>query len=248
MQKLALKIFGPFLTVLFSDSASFDRYIWLKKKFKKGKLRALDAGCGSGALSFYAAKCGNEVVGISVDKRNNAVARARTNILGLKQIIFLDEDLRKLDQISAKIGTFDQIICFETIEHILNDRKLVKDFFSLLNPGGKLILTTPYKHYRHFPGDYITEVEDGSHVRWGYEFGEMRDILEENKFVLESEEYLVGFISQIICRITKKLDAIYPHFGWFVTLLLRPLTIFDWPLTKIFRYPYWVIAVVARKK
>jgi 2-polyprenyl-3-methyl-5-hydroxy-6-metoxy-1,4-benzoquinol methylase len=39
-------------------------------------------------------------------------------------------------------------LCFENIEHILNDSKLMVDMGRCLKPGGTLLLTTPYVHYK----------------------------------------------------------------------------------------------------
>jgi len=112
-----------FLTSLFDFSCSvFGLGRRYRKRIVKSldlpnkKIKVLDAGCGSGALTIYAAKRGNNAVGISFDKRNNDVAKERASLLGISTASFITYDLRKLDELSSKLGKFDQIICFETIE------------------------------------------------------------------------------------------------------------------------------------
>lgn len=43
----------------------------------------------------------------------------------------------------ADCGRYDLICCFEGLEHIGNPLLLLRDFYSRLNPGGLLIVTTP---------------------------------------------------------------------------------------------------------
>lgn len=246
LEKLILKLFGYYPLIFINDPASFDRWWWLRSVLRRGNIRTLDAGCGSGGFTIYAAKKGNSATGISFDERNNAVAKRRADSLNL-DINFVTADLRALDTFGKNFGFFDQIICFETIEHILNDRKLIRDFHDLLNPGGRLLIATPYKHYRHFPGDYVSEVEDGGHVRWGYTFEEMRSLLVSAGFSVKKEEYVTGFISQYLCRLMKVFDHIFPHLGWLVTFPLRFFQIFDRPISSLLRYPYLSICVAAER-
>ena len=242
------KIFGVFPLMLAGDSAVWDRWIWLCGNIKKEGVRTLDAGCGSGAFTLYSAKKDNDSVGISFDERNNKVARERAKVLRLKNVKFIQGDLRKLGDIK-EIGKFDQIICFETIEHIRDDKKLLKDFFSILYPDGVLLLTAPYKFYKHLPGDNISDIEDGGHVRWGYTHEEMKNLLNEVGFEVCKMEYVTGMISQNIIRVERMLSKIFPYrLAWIIVFPFRFLVLFDFLLTKIFRYPYLSIAVVAEKK
>jgi SAM-dependent methyltransferase len=41
---------------------------------------------------------------------------------------------------------FDTVICFQVIEHITEDGKLLDEIFRVLKPGGKLLLTTPNRY------------------------------------------------------------------------------------------------------
>ena len=251
MTNVLVKLIGYPATILHGDAAVFDRYKWLKKHLKSGPLRTLDAGCGSGAFTMYAAKIGNEAIGISFDKGNNEKAVKRARILNISNVSFIDGDLRKLDEISESLGKFDQIICFETIEHILDDKKLIKYFFSLLNPRGKLLLTTPYKFYKSLYGDdkdKISTFEDGGHVRYGYTHKEMSDSLEKSGFEIEAKEYITGFLSQQLINLQRILAEINSKLAWIIVFPLRIFQFFDPLISKIINYPYLSIGVVAVKK
>ncbi len=111
MTNTLVKITGWPATILHGDPSVFDRWRWIRRQLLHGSVRTLDAGCGSGAFTMYAARCGNEAVGISFDDRNNLIATERSRLLGLTNIRFITADLRKLDEISENLGKFDQIIC-----------------------------------------------------------------------------------------------------------------------------------------
>lgn len=248
-----VKLIGYPATILHGDTAVFDRWMWLRRNLTPGSLRALDAGCGSGAFTMYAAKVGNNAVGISFDERNNKAAEDRANILKIKNISFINGDLRKLDEIKKDIGLFDQIICFETIEHILNDQKLVRDFSDILKPGGKLLITAPYKYYyKHLLRDDKTPLsvcEDGGHVRWGYTHEELENILNNANLVMDKKEYISGIISQLLVVLYRFLQAKMNYkIAWLIVFLLRIFVVFDPFITKLFRFSYLSVGVVGIKK
>ena len=251
MNDILVRLIGYPATVLHGDAAVFNRWRWLKKHLLPGARRTFDAGCGSGAFTMYAAKIGNQAVGISYDEKNNQKATERANILGLNNIKFITVDLRELDKISVSLGMFDQIICFETIEHILDDRKLIENFSKLLKPGGKLLLTAPYKYYKHLYGDDETKLstwEDGGHVRWGYTHKEMSNLLSEFGFKIEEVGYITGWISQKLINFQRRLSKINSKMAWLIIFPLRIFQFFDPLLAKITKYPFLSIGVVAVKK
>jgi len=242
-----VKLFGWKATVFHGDPAGFDRWRWLVRHLQPGPLRTLDAGCGSGAFTLYAAKIGNEALGLSFDQRNTEVARTRANILGVFNARFLQVDLRDLSQVSEDLGLFDQIICFETIEHIMDDHRLMADLSSLLKPGGRLLLTTPYKHYRHLFGDKLSVSEDGGHVRWGYTHEEIRRLFDQYGLEVQVEGYISGFVSQQITNLQRILSRLQGKLAWAFTFPLRVFQWVDRPLTRVLGYPHLSIGVVGVK-
>ena len=199
---------------------------------------------------MYAAKNGNETTGISFDDRNNKVATVRAEILNLKNIKFIKADLRKLDEVFKEKEIFDQIICFETIEHILNDKKLIKDLFVLLKFGGRLLLTTPYKNYINLYKDRISEVEDGGHMRKGYTFEELGKLTGEFGFKIELREYITGLISQQLINFLRIVGEVNPILGKICGVIFIPLRLiqfFDPLFTRLINYPFLSVAIVAKK-
>lgn len=197
---------------------------------------------------MYAARIGNESVGISLDQTKNQKAKAYASLLRMPNVQFITADLRNLDKLGNGLGRFDQIICFETIEHIRNDKKLMTDLSLLLKPGGRLLLTTPFRNYKRLLGDKLSEHEDGGHVRWGYTHAEMRELFEKCALNVAAEEYISGFVSQQLTNFIRLLSAANPRIAWIVTLPLRILQILDSPLTRLIRYPYLSIGIVGVKR
>ncbi len=243
-----IKLLGVRATALTGDPSMFDRWRFLQRHLQPGAWRTLDAGSGSGASILYAGKIGNSGVGISFDEESNKKGHMRAELLQINNIKFITADLRELDKYSEKLGLFDQIICFETIEHIFNDAKLIKDLAALLKPGGRILLTTPYKYYRPLIGDKISPCEDGGHVRWGYTHQEIRELFAKYGLKVTVEEFISGFISQKITNVIRLLNTHLKNLiTWVLVFPFRFLVVFDDPLTKLIKYPYLTIGVVATK-
>ena len=248
MRNTLVRMLGWRATILQGDPSVIDRWRWLKRHLKPGPLRTLDAGCGSGAYTLYAAKLGNEAVGVSFDPAQIERARGRATLLGLDNVSFRQGDLRRLDEDAGSLGTFDQIIVFETIEHIKNDQKLVNDLAAVLKPGGAILLTAPYTHHRPLWGETVSETEDGGHVRWGYTHDDVRGLFEAAGLEVAAEEYVSGLVSQKLASLQFGLTRVHPRGAWGVTLPLRLLHPLDGPLTRLTGYPHLSVGVVGRKR
>ena len=248
MENLVVRRVGWKALLFYSDPTVFDRWKWLQHHLLPGPLRTLDAGCGSGTFTIYASKIGNQSIGLSFDEYYNTKARVRAQILGVNNIEFIQADLRELHLLSHRLGLFDQIICFETIEHILDDKKLIRDLSNLLKPGGKLLLSTPFKHYKYLLGDKISEVEDGGHVRWGYTHEELRDMFNECGLDVCVQEYISGYISQQLTNLMRIIGKVNKILARIIVFPLRLFQVFDRPVTKILQYPFHCVGVVGVKR
>jgi 2-polyprenyl-3-methyl-5-hydroxy-6-metoxy-1,4-benzoquinol methylase len=205
-------------------------------------------GCGSGAFTLYASRIGNSSLGVSYDEENNRKARARAELLHLRNIEFITLDVAFLRSLVTRTGKFDQVICFETIEHIKEDKKLVSDLAFALKPGGRLLLTTPFKYHRGLLGDRVSETQDGGHVRRGYTAQEMKALFEENGLRVVTQEYVSGFVSQQLTNAMGLLSRASAMAAWAATFPLRIFQVLDPMLTKLIGYPYFCIAVVGVKQ
>jgi 2-polyprenyl-3-methyl-5-hydroxy-6-metoxy-1,4-benzoquinol methylase len=248
MNDLLVRLVGWRALTFQGDPLVGDRWRWLKKHLNDGPGRALDAGCGNGAFSFFAVRRGNTVLGLTFSDGELQKDIRRAALLGMShQVEFRRFDLRQLDQAADRMGLFDQIICLEVIEHVLNDRKFVRDLAALLAPGGRLLLSTPYEHYRRLYGETLSATEDGGHVRWGYTHETLRALFTAAGLTVEGEEYLGGLFSQKITSLMRRLERLNGRLAWAATLPFRPLVKLDSLMTRLVRYPWMTVGVVGRK-
>lgn len=240
-----VRVLGRPATIINGDPCVFDRWLWVRRRLRNGPLRTLDAGSGSGAFTPYAAKLGNEALGISFDERNNAVAVERARILGLPAK-FLQGGLRKLDSLGADLGDFDQILCLETIEHIADDQKLVIDLARCLRPDGQP-LDHPVQASRANGGRPNLGGRRWCHVRWGYTHDELAELFARAGLEVAARDFVNGWTSQTTTNLLRRLARANGKLAWLLTLPLRPLRLVDAPLTTLLGRPLVCVATVGVK-
>jgi SAM-dependent methyltransferase len=240
---LLVRSFGWRAHVAFGDPPQSDRWRWLASHLQHGPLQTLDAGSGSGAIAIYAAAIGNRVLGVSDNDVQNESARRRAKLLGLPAE-FETADLRE----ALSVGTFDQIICFEVIEHLVDDKRVLRRLTEHLRPGGRLFLTAPFRYYQPLYGDGLSDVEDGGHVRWGYTERDFRLLADACRLDVQSVDYLSGWLSQKITNAMRRGDQVLPReVTWALLLPLRALMPLDRPLTRHLGWPYMSLAMIAQR-
>ncbi len=250
MLNIMLRVFGWRLLLVTGDPCVLDRWLWLRSRLRRGSLRTFDAGSGNGAFSIFAASVGNQVVAASFSQDEQSSARGRANILGVAGIDFRVIDLRELDAHRNALSTFDQIVCLETIEHVGDDEGLVKSLAAMLNPGGRILLSTPFDRHRPLYTEELqpSPVEDGSHVRYGYSRERLRQIATEAGLEVKEEGFVSGVVSQKLTDLMRRLSERVGLFGaWVIVLPLRGLVVLDAPLSRLLRYPYLSLALCAVK-
>ncbi|ABW25425.1 methyltransferase [Acaryochloris marina MBIC11017] len=230
-----------------------DRWRWLKSHLPESRNdeKLIDIGCGNGAFSIGAARRGFTTLGLSWDERNQTTADLRAKICDVSSAKFEVQDVRHLDTRKDLIGIFDYAICFENVEHIIDDKKLLRDISNCLKPGGRLLLTTPYLHYLPITsGDMgpFSTIEDGGHVRRGYTEAMLDELCQQAGLVLEKTSFCSGFTSQKITYLLRLLSRINPMLAWILVLPLRLLPQYiDWLVTPLIRWPYFSICIEAYK-
>lgn len=175
------------------------------KYFRFGDIETLDVGCGNGAFSFAAYRLGNKVLGIDFNKEKLRRTKEFRDYIGIDDArcefkVWSVYDLLSLNE------KFDQIICFETLEHIKDDLKVIDIFAKILKPGGLLHLCTPYANRKPYYGEIISEKEDGNHIRLGYTFEQFEEMLKNAGFEIVLKDWAVGLISQKLINLMNRID------------------------------------------
>lgn len=221
-------IFGFPATLIHGDTLVLDRWRWLKARLPataNGE-RLLDVGCGTGAFTIGAALRGYSALGLSWNDRNQRTAQQRAALCGAASAAFDVRDVRALDERDDLHEAFDVVVCLECIEHILDDRKLMRDMARCLKPGGRLLLTTPYFFYPPITSACLgpfQKIENGGHVRRGYGTAMLEELCDHAGLVAERITYCSGFFSQKVTGLLRRLSRVHPLFGWAITLPLRML-------------------------
>ncbi len=157
----------------------------LRRYWRQGPRDVLDAGSGNGYLSWLAYQSGARVVALNFDQQQ--VAKANAFLVGYRKadparLRFEQGNLYALGQETRK---FDEIICFEVLEHLNRDGEVLREFFRLLRPGGVLHLCCPNRLHPRHQAELLDTAETGGHVRPGYTLQEYQALLEPLGFVIE---------------------------------------------------------------
>ncbi len=170
------------------------------KYFDSGDILTLDAGCGNGAFSFAAYKKGNHVIGVDFDPAKLKKCEEFRDYLKIdpKRCEFKVFNIYKLKELSKE---FDQIICFETLEHLKNDKEIISEFSQILKRGGTLHISVPNSERKLYYGEKLSQEEDGGHMRLGYNHAELEKILKEFGFEVIGKDGAVGFWGKILLNI-----------------------------------------------
>ncbi len=129
--------------------------------------RVLELGSGRGHLSAAIAATGATVLGLELNERKVAEARAH-----YPEIEFRRGDIL---EVTPGLGTFDTVVIAEVLEHVPAEvgHRMTDIAWSCVAPGGRLVVSTPYEdmvpHANH-----VTEFTASTLQRNLSAYGEVR--------------------------------------------------------------------------
>lgn len=190
--------------------------------WKTGPRDVLDAGSGNGYFSWLAYQSGASVVAMNVEA--SQVEKAKEFLLGYRKA---DPNRLRFEQcnlydLSRETRTFDEIICYETLEHICHDDAVVKELYRILRPGGVLHICSPYRLHPRHQAEVLDPNETGGHVRPGYTEEDCRALLDPVGFQIER---VVGIGPKSVYVADKILRAIRNRVSDMLALPLLPLAL-----------------------
>jgi 2-polyprenyl-3-methyl-5-hydroxy-6-metoxy-1,4-benzoquinol methylase len=125
-------------------------HMMARKLIPEGSLngqQVLEIGCGPGQFALWLAQQGGEV--IAGDFSGEACRIAR-EIAGDRA------DVRRLDaqNLVEPLGRdrFDLVVCLETLEHVPDHDRALREIVAVTKPGGRIVVSTP--NYLGFMGLY----------------------------------------------------------------------------------------------
>jgi 2-polyprenyl-3-methyl-5-hydroxy-6-metoxy-1,4-benzoquinol methylase len=176
-----------------------ERDFWSNVKTKlildmiEGK-NILDVGCGACTLSKILLEKSYNVTVIDSDEKAVEIAKKK----GLRGF--------KADIADWKTNTkFDCVIASDVLEHIDDDKRVIKKIYAILKPGGCLIINVP--SYKFLFGKH--DINLGHKRR--YSDGELKAKLEESGFEIESQRHWNLLALPMTILVTRIFQKDYPH-------------------------------------
>ncbi|MDM8521736.1 class I SAM-dependent methyltransferase [Desulfococcaceae bacterium HSG8] len=157
--------------------------------------RILDAGSGSGVFSFELGRRFPEADVLGIDPLKKAV-NSCTHIadkIRAANVSFRQISVEQLPEQNA----FDLILCVDILEHIEDDLAALKSLYGTLESGGILVLHVPslYRRYPIWKKSLNFDVE--THVRTGYEPGEIQEKVRQVGFSIRESGFTYGFFETL---------------------------------------------------
>ena len=198
----------------------------LRRFWRTGARDLLDAGSGNGYFSWLAYRSGARVVALNLEPTQ--VEQARDYLIGHRRADprRLRFETANLYALSREQRRFDEIICYEVLEHLDHDDEVVAQFYRILRPGGVLHVCCPNaRHPRHL-AEVLDPHEAGGHVRPGYTAERYRALLEPAGFAIRD---MVGIGPVGLYYADSLLRAVRNRLGDVFALPLLPLALpFVW--------------------
>ncbi|MDQ0340169.1 2-polyprenyl-3-methyl-5-hydroxy-6-metoxy-1,4-benzoquinol methylase [Caldalkalibacillus uzonensis] len=153
--------------------------------------RVLDIACGSGYGAFMMAKVRRksikELVAVDYDHQTieYALKQYHHPLINYRQEDALDPAL------PDKLGLFDTIISFETLEHLPDDRQFMHQLYHMLKPGGTLVLSTPFGQGRGKPCRtpfHVHQLTQGEFIELFTPFADVQYYLQTGVAIERAEE------------------------------------------------------------
>ena len=194
--------------------------------WETGPRDVLDAGSGNGYFAWLAYKSGGRVVAMNFEA--GQVQKAKQFLIDYRKAdpARLQFEQFNLYDLTKETRTFDEIICFEVLEHLRGDSSIVKEFYRILRPGGVLHVCSPHRMHPRHQSEVLDTNEKGGHVRAGYTEGDYRKLLEPVGFSIEN---VVGIGPRSVYLADKILRFIRNRVGDVPALPLLPLALpFVW--------------------
>lgn len=147
----------------------FFAYEQVKAKLDKNSV-ILDLGCGVGYGTYLLSQVAKNVIGIDISEEAIHYANENYGALNCQFMVYDGMHTNYYND------SFDVIVSFQVIEHVVNDIQFVSEAYRLLKPGGSFFLTTPNKIFRLFP---LQKPWNKFHIREYYPY-ELNELLSKS--------------------------------------------------------------------
>jgi 2-polyprenyl-3-methyl-5-hydroxy-6-metoxy-1,4-benzoquinol methylase len=147
----------------------------------RGKTIA-DIGCGAGSFIDHISGIAEKVIAVEPTEMYQNSLRKR----GYEVYSYTNEAN------AVRPGTIDYAVAFQVIEHVQDPRTFLAEIFTLLKPGGTLLIATPNKNdimLKLLPNEFPSFFYRIVH-RWYFDRNSLSRTAVEAGFTIEKEKYL----------------------------------------------------------
>jgi 2-polyprenyl-3-methyl-5-hydroxy-6-metoxy-1,4-benzoquinol methylase len=227
--------FYKLLDILLLRTWHVKKEIRIWGKTHKGKQQILDAGSGFGQYSFFLSGKNKDwsVEAVDVKVEQIADCTAFFSRIGRVNVRFGLADLTIYD----RPGTFDLILSVDVMEHIEEDEKVFRNFYSSLAPQGTLLISTPSDQGGsdvHDHGKETSFIEE--HVRDGYNINEIQEKLKKAGFSKTQAHYTYGKPGQIGWRLSMKYPILMLNTSKLFFIILPLYYLVTFPFALLFNW------------
>ena len=190
----------------------------------RGDERALDVGCGTGALAYALAPLVGEVVGLDASEEHLEAARKHAP----PGCTFVAGDAEALP---FPYGDFDLVGCLRVLHHVRRPELVVSEIARVTRPGGTILLADQLGDIdpmRSLELDRFEQARDPSHTRLLPD-ADIRGYLDANDLVVSANEIVTerrdmeryldvaGLQGEARERVARMAPAVYDvEIGWYV--------------------------------
>jgi SAM-dependent methyltransferase len=167
----------------------------------------LDAGSGFGQYTYRILRMYPNALIKAVDIKEEQVQDCNQFFLKLgfnKRVIFEKADLTKY----VEPNQFDLVLSIDVMEHIEEDVKVFKNFYSSMNEGGMLLISTPSDKGGSDVDEHDHDKSSGfieEHVRDGYNIDDIKNKLREAGFNEIYARYQYGKAGSLSWKMSMKI-------------------------------------------
>jgi len=212
--------------------------------------RVLDLGCGMGGFLPGLAEIGGEIVGSDVSVESLARCHERG---------FEDCVASSGYSLPFADASFDLVCMFDAIEHIEDDRAVMREVARVLTPGGLILVTVPAYQFLYANNDRVAQ-----HVR-RYRRTQLRELFAQAGLATERNTYSNVFLFPIILPtvialkvfeifIRRRQIPTHTNLSWplpgFVQSLLYRIFAAELPFSRRFNWPagHSILAIARRPR
>ncbi len=179
------------------DFHSHIRYLNIKRYFRKTE-RNIEIGAGDGLMSGeFFLKTHKPILAVSYLREEVIRGKKLMRQTGMKAVDFVQGDALKLTNIRKNY--YDQCLLIDVLEHVGDDKLVLRNINKILKAGGYLVLSVPTPNYpKKISREYAKTV---GHVRDGYFPEDIERLLKINGFRVVKWHYYSNRLTSWICNI-----------------------------------------------